>query len=167
MASSSCGFWCRHEHRRFHCAHPDEAREMVGNLVHAIRPETRFAEPPGNEQSAPWRQIDAQLQPAHLAREMRQAMPRLDLTVLYDSYAGRGKTPQRPDLRLAIVLFELRRGPRKPSRWFQDTHANCALWWLGFGIRPSRSGWDAFRERTEALVDSFNAQILPQAVAED
>ena len=39
---------------------------------------------------------------------------------------------------LAIVLFELRRGQRKPSQWFQDTHENCALWWLGFGIRPSR-----------------------------
>jgi hypothetical protein len=140
---------------------------MVGNLVHEIRPETRFAEPPWNEQSAPWRQIDAQLQPDHLAREIRQAMPRLDLTVLYDSYAGRGKTPHRPDLMLAIVLFELRRGQRKPSRWFQDTHENCALWWLGFGIRPSRSCWYEFRERTEALLDSFNAQILHQAVAED
>ena len=80
------------------------------------------------------------LPPDHLAREIRQAMPRLDLTALYGSYAGRGKTPHRPDLMLAIVLFELRRGQRKPSQWFQDTHENCALWWLGYGIRPARSG---------------------------
>lgn len=140
---------------------------MVGNAVHATRPEARFAEPPWNEQSAPWRQIDAQLQPDHLAREIRQAMPRLDLTALYNSYAGRGKTPHRPDLLLAIALFELRRGQRKPSQWWQDTHENCALWWLGFGIRPSRSCWYEFRERTEPLLDAMNTHVLHQAVNED
>jgi hypothetical protein len=140
---------------------------MVRNPLHETRPGTRFAEPPWNEQSAPWRQIDAQLQPDHLAREIQQAMPRLDLTALYDSYAGRGKTPHRPDLMLAMVLFELRRGQRKPSQWFQDTHENCALWWLGFGIRPSRSCWYEFRERTAAFVDAMNAHVLHQAVDED
>ena len=140
---------------------------MVGNPLQETRPGTRFAEPPWNDQSAPWRQIDAQLPPDHLAREIRQAMRRLDLTALYDSYAGRGKTPHRPDLMLAMVLFELRRGQRKPSQWFHDTHENCALWWLGFGIRPSRSCWYEFRERTAALVDAMNAHVLHQAIDED
>src|SRR5262245_19010355 len=140
---------------------------MVGNALHDSRAETRFAEPPWNEQSAPWRQLDTQLPPDHLAREIRQAMPRLDLTALYHSYAGRGKAPHRPDLMLAIVLFELRRGQRKPSHWWQDTHENCALWWLGYGIRPSRSCWYEFRERTAALVDAMNAHVLHQAVDED
>jgi len=101
---------------------------MIGNSSHETRPDIRCAEPPWNEPSAPWRQIEAQLRPNHLAREIRQAMPRLNLTPLYTSYAGRGKAPHRPDLMLAIVLFELRRGQRKPSQWFQDTHENCALW---------------------------------------
>jgi hypothetical protein len=140
---------------------------MVGNPLHETRLGPRFAEPPWNEESAPWRQIDAQLPPDHLAREIRQAMSRLDLTALYGSYAGRGKTPHRPDLMLAIVLFELRRGQRKPSQWFQDTHENCALWWLGFGMRPSRSCWYEFRERTAAFVDVMNAHVLHQAVDED
>jgi transposase len=140
---------------------------MISNALHATRPGPRFAEPPWNEQSAPWRQIDTQLQPDHLAREIRQAMPRLDLTALYASYTGRGKTPHRPDLMLAIVLFELRRGQRKPSQWWQDTHENCALWWLGFGIRPSRSCWYEFRERTGPLLDAMNAHVLHQAIAED
>jgi len=48
--------------------------------------------------------------------------PGLDLTALYASYAGRGKVPHRPDLMLSIVLFELRRGQRKPSQWFHDTY---------------------------------------------
>src|SRR5262244_4558889 len=127
----------------------------------------RFAEPPWNEQSAPWRQIDAQLASDHLAREIRQAMTHLDLTEIYDSYAGRGKAAHRPDLMLAIVLFELRRGHRQPSQWFRDTHENCALRWLGYGIRPSRSCWYEFRERTAAFVDAMNAHVLHQAVEED
>jgi hypothetical protein len=88
----------------------------------------RFAEPPWNAPSAPWRQIDAQLSHDHLAREIRQAMPPLDVTSLSDSYAGRGKVPHRPDLMLAIVLCELRRGQRQPSQWCQDTQENGALW---------------------------------------
>ena len=117
---------------------------MVGDQCHAAKPGVHFAEPPWNEQSAPWRQVDAQLPHDHLAREIRQAMKRLDVTLLYQSYGGRGKTPHRPDLMLAIVLFETRRGQRKPSQWFQDTQENCALWWLGFGIRPARSCWYEF-----------------------
>lgn len=45
----------------------------------------------------------------------------LDLAPLYTTYRGRGKAPHRPDLMLAIVLFELRRGKRQPSPWHQDT----------------------------------------------
>src|SRR5438105_4599663 len=94
-------------------------------------------------------------------------MTHLDLTVLYDSYAGRGKAPHRPDLMLAIVLFETRRGQRKPSQWFQDTQENCALWWLGFGMRPSRSCWYEFRDRTGSYLDTLNEHVLPQAVEEE
>src|SRR5262245_11599351 len=140
---------------------------MGGNPLHATRSGPRFAEPPWHTQSAPWRQIDAQLPPDHLAREIRQAMPRLDLTALYDSYAGRGKTPHRPDLTLAMVLFALRRGQRKPSQWFQDTHEHGALWWLGCGSRPARSWGYELRERTAACVDAMNAPVWHQAVDED
>jgi hypothetical protein len=68
---------------------------------------------------------------------------------------------------LAIVLFETRRGQRKPSQWFQDTHENCALWWLGFGIRPSRSCWYEFRDRLGPALDTFNEGVLYQAVDEE
>src|ERR671925_246448 len=100
MASSSFGLSCRREHTRLHSAHPDEAREMGGHPLHETQPVSRFAEPPWPAPSAPWRQIDAQLQPKHLAREMRQAMPRLALPPLSNSYASRGQTPHRPDLML-------------------------------------------------------------------
>ena len=137
---------------------------MVGKSSPEAKVVALFAEPPWNEHSAPWRQIDAQLSQDHLAREIRQAMTHLDLTSLYASYAGRGKAPYRPDLMLAIVLFELRRGQRQPSQWFQDTHENCALWWLGYGIRPSRSCWYEFRDRTGPSLDRLNRHVLHQAV---
>src|SRR5262245_33472917 len=118
---------------------------MVGKPPPKAKPVGHFAEPPWNEQSVPWRQIDAQLPPDHLAREMRQAMTHLDLM-------------------LAIVLFELRRGQRQPSQWFQDTQENCALWWLGYGMYPSRSCWYEFRDRTEPYLDGLNRCVLRQAL---
>jgi transposase len=137
---------------------------MIGKPSPDAKLVARFAEPPWNEQSAPWCQSDAQLSPDHLAREIRQAMTHLDLTSLYNSYAGRGKVPYRPDLMLAIVLFALRRGQRQPRQGFQDTHENCALWWLGYGIRPSRSCWYEFRDRTGPSLDRLNMHVLHQAV---
>jgi hypothetical protein len=88
---------------------------MVGDPWHAAQTEVRFPAPPWNTQSAYWRQIDAQLPHNHLAREIRHAMTRLDITPLYQSYRGRGKAPHRPDLMLAIVLFEACRGQRMPG----------------------------------------------------
>ena len=124
----------------------------------------RFAQAPWNEHTDLWRQLDEQLPHDHLAREIREAMAHLDLTPLYQTYGNRGKAPYRPDLMLAIVLFELRRAQRQPSQWYRDTHESYPLWWLGFGIRPSRSCWYEFRDRAGAYVDILNAQLLHQAV---
>jgi hypothetical protein len=127
----------------------------------------RFAQAPWDEHTELWRQLDAQPPHDHLAREIRNAMAYLDLAPLYHTYSGRGKAPHRPDLMLAMVLFERRRGQRHPSQWYQDTHESYPLWWLGFGIRPVRSCWYEFRERAGADVDTLNAQLLHQAVEED
>jgi hypothetical protein len=124
----------------------------------------RFAQAPWNESTAFWRQLDEQLPHDHLAREIRNAMAHLDLAPLYQTYSGRGKAPHRPDLMLAIVLFELRRGQRHPSQWYRDTHESYPLWWLGFGIRPARSCWYEFRDRAGGYVDTLNAQLLHEAV---
>jgi len=140
---------------------------MIGDPLPDAKTLTRFAEPPWTEHSDRWRELDEKLPRDHLAREIRDAMPHLDLTPLYCTYHGLGKAPYRPDLMLAMVLFELRRGQPKPSQWHQDTHENYALWWLGFGICPSRSCWYEFRDRTGVCLDTFNAHLLHQAVAED
>jgi hypothetical protein len=54
-------------------------------------------------------------------------MTPLDLTVLYDSYAGRGKTPHRLDVMLTIVLFALRRGSGSPARVARHTREWCPV----------------------------------------
>jgi transposase len=124
----------------------------------------RFAQAPWNEDTDLWRRLDEQLPYDHLAREIRDAMVHLDLQPLYQTYSSRGKAPHRPDLMLAIVLFELRRGQRHPSQWYRDTLESYPLWWLGVGIRPSRSCWYAFRDRAGTYVDTLNAQLLHRAV---
>jgi hypothetical protein len=137
---------------------------MISESSFHAKVPARFAPAPWNEQTAFWRQLDEQLPHDHLAREIRDAMAHLDLAPLYHTYSGRGKAPHRPDLMLAIVLFELRRAQRHPSQWYRDTHERYPLWWWGFGIRPSRSCWYEFRERAGAYVDTLNAQLLHQAV---
>ncbi len=127
----------------------------------------RFAEPPWNEHSERWLELDEKLPCDHLAREIRDAMTHLDLAPISRTYRGLGKAPHRPDLMLGIVLFELRRGQLKPSQWYRDTHENYALWWLGFGIQPSRSCWYAFRNRTGSCLDTLNTSLLHQAVDDD
>ena len=139
---------------------------MIVVPPHDAKRSARFAAPPWNEDSEPWLELDAQLPSDHLARESRGAITYLDLTPLYLTYGGRGKTAHPPDLMLAIVLFERRRGQRKPSQWYRDTQENVALWWLGFGIRPSRSWWYEFRDRAGTCLDTLNAAVLHRAVDE-
>jgi transposase len=127
----------------------------------------RFAEPPWNEHSGRWRELDEKLPCDHLAREIRDAMTHLDLAPLYHTYRGLGKAPHRPDLMLAIVLFELRRGHPKPSQWYRDTRETYALWWLGFGMEPSRSSWYEFRDRTGPCLDSLHTTLLHQALDDE
>ena len=140
---------------------------MIIAPIRRAKSSARFAEPPWTDSSEPWLELDAQLPSDHLAREIRDAMTYLDLTPLYRTYGGRGKAPHPPDLMLAIVLFERRRGQRKPSQWYRDTQENVALWWLGFGIRPSRSSWYEFRDRTGACLDLLNQALLHRAVDDD
>lgn len=139
---------------------------MIGDPSPNAKTSARFAEPPWTEHSKAWRDLDEKLPPDHLAREVRDAMIHLDLAPLYRTYRGLGKAAHRPDLMLAIVLFELRRGQRHPCQWHQDTHENYALWWLGFGIQPSRTCWYTFRDRAGSYVDTLNARLLHQAVDE-
>ena len=97
----------------------------------AIRP--RFQSSPWTEDSIEWQQLDAQVPPEHVARQIVQALERLDLTALFDSYSGRGSPAVSPKLLLAVVLIEKHRGRQSPAEWFVDLRENVVLQWAGFG----------------------------------
>ena len=71
----------------------------------------------------------------HLARRIEQAVARLDLTSLWQSYAGIGSLPCRPDLLLRAVLYEVQRGQHGPAVWQRDAREAEPVRWL-LGLYP-------------------------------
>lgn len=128
----------------------------------AIRP--RFQSPPWTEDSIEWQQLDEQVPLEHVARQIVQALERLDLTALFDSYSGRGSPAVPPKLLLAVVLIEKHRGRQSPAEWFVDLRENVVLQWAGFGVRPSRSVCYEFRDRLGPLLEQWNKDVLRQAI---
>jgi transposase len=122
-----------------------------------------FAEPPWDQDSPHWQDLDRELPVDHLARLVVERMAVFDLAPLLASYQGRGSKPYRPDLLLRIALIEIQRGRHSPTHWFKDTLENKALQWAGFGIRPSRSCWHSFYHRTAPFLLTLNGQVLEKA----
>src|SRR5258708_25347898 len=128
----------------------------------AIRP--RFQSAPWTEDSIEWQKFDAQVPLEQVARQIVQALERLDLAALFDSYSGRGSPAVPPKLLLAVVLIEKHRGRQSPAEWFVDLRENVVLQWAGFGIRPSRSVCYEFRDRLGPLLEQWNKNVLRQAI---
>jgi transposase len=118
----------------------------------------------------PWQEGTAGLQaladelPAdHLARQIAQAVDRLDLTEFLASFRGQGSLPYRPDLLLRVMLFETRQGIRSPVRWWRDASESVPVRWLLQGYKPSRACWYSFRDRVAPWLERFNEQVLADA----
>lgn len=123
---------------------------------------------------APWSdddprrlELELRLPGDHLARRIDQAVEQLDLTPLWQCYAGVGSLPHSPALLLRAVLYESQRGQHSPAAWHRDASECEPLRWLLRGAVPSRSCWYAFRDRTASALDRLNEQPLRQAIAED
>jgi transposase len=125
----------------------------------------RFAAPPWADDHPRRLDLDARLAPDHLARQVEQAVARLDLTALYDAYAGTGSLACRPDLLLRLALYAVRRGRHSPADWWRDARENEPARWLLRGLTPSRSCWYAFRDRVGPLLRDLNDQPLRHALA--
>ena len=122
--------------------------------------EPYFAEPPWTKESPEWKQLDARLPEAHVARRIVAALELLDLRPLFASYSAGGSDALHPDLLLRVVLIEVWSGRQRPSQWFRDMQENYVLQWAGMGIRPSRSTWYNFRDRQGPFLDSWLRQVL-------
>ena len=125
----------------------------------------RFAAPPWRDDDPRRLDLDGRLAPDHLARQVEDAVAALDLTALYDAYAGTGSLACRPDLLLRHALYEVRRGRHRPADWWYDARENEPARWLLRGLAPSRSCWYAFRDRVAPLLRDLNDQPLLGAIA--
>ena len=123
----------------------------------------RFAEPPWDEHTPRWQEIDQDLPAEHLARQIDQAVEGLDLAGLFATYSGRGSRALWPDLLLRLVLYEMQRGRLSPAEWFLDARENEPAQWLLFGMRPTRTAWYEFADRLERFWDEWNEQVLHKA----
>jgi transposase len=124
----------------------------------------RLASAPWTEDSAEWQRCDQQVPADHVARRIVEALKRLDLSPLFDSYSGRGTAAVDPKLLLTVALIEKHRGRQSPAQWFRDLRENIVLQWAGFGIRPSRSVCYEFRDRLGSLLDRWNKEVVGQAI---
>jgi len=123
----------------------------------------RFAEPPWDEQTPRWQEIDQGLPADHLARQINEVVEVLDLAGLFASYGGRGSKALWPDLLLRLVLYEMQRGQLSPAQWFLDARENEPAQWLLFGMKPSRTALYEFFDRLQGFWDDWNEQVLHKA----
>src|SRR5262245_7294480 len=124
---------------------------------------SRFLPPPWDERHPRWQELDARLPPDHLARLIAAGVALLDLSPLFDSYGGTGSVPYRPDLLLAVVLYELQCGHPRPCDWGRAARECEPVRWLARGCEPSRARWYAFRDRLAPFLDGWHQQVLRAA----
>ena len=123
----------------------------------------RFAEPPWDEHTPRWQEIDQCLPADHLARQIDEVIEELDLAGLFATYSGRGSKALWPDLLLKLVIFEMQRGRLSPAQWFVDARENEPAQWLLFGMKPSRTAVYEFVDRLQGFWDQWNEQVLHKA----
>jgi transposase len=124
----------------------------------------RFATPPWTTESEEWQALDQHLPVDHVARRIAQAVERLDLSPLWESYLGVGKRALPPDLLLKLVLYEMHDKRPSPAQWTKDVRESEPVRWLLFGLEPSRARLYDFRDRLAPFWDDWNAQVLQQAL---
>ncbi len=130
---------------------------------HGKDADRRFAEPPWDEQTPRWQEIDQSLPADHLARQIDEVVGELDLAGLFATYSGRGSKALWPDLLLRLVLYEMQRGRLSPAEWFLDARENEPAQWLLFGMKPSRTALYEFLDRLQGFWDDWNEQVLHKA----
>src|SRR3989442_260607 len=119
---------------------------MVKGVAHGDKLE-HFAPTPWTGESEAWQALDQRLPGGHLARQVDAAVEMLDLSPLFDSYLGVGKSALRPDLLLKLVIYEMHNHRPSPAQWTRDVRESGPVRWLLFGMEPSRARLYDFRDR--------------------
>lgn len=125
-----------------------------------------FVVPQWDKNSPAWQEIDARVPEDHLARKIAHMVERLDLEPLEKSYQAGGNRPLPPQLMVKMLLYEMQAGHNSPAAWFRDARECDVVKWLTFGLQPSRSSCYEFRDRLQGYWDSWNVEVLQQAIGE-
>lgn len=126
-------------------------------------PARRFLRPLWHDDHPQALDLQRRLPHEHLARQIEQAVRRLDLRPLDDCYHGTGDLPYPPELLLMAVLYEVHQGRHRPSQWFQASRESEPVRWLLKGLTPSRTCWYSFRDRLGPCLDHLHDQVLALA----
>jgi len=125
-----------------------------------------FSTPPWDQNCDDWQEIDARLPEDHLARQISRVVEGMNLDFLEHSFCGSGNPPLPPSLMLKLLLYEVQSGCPSPAKWFRDTRECDPVKWLTFGLQPSRTTCYDFRDRVQGCWDSWNSELLRQAIDE-
>lgn len=137
---------------------------ILGPNPLANTPKARFRTLPWHDNHPNKLDIERRLAPDHLARLIDDAVERLDLTALRDTYGGTGSEPHLPERLLRAVLYEVRKGFHSPAPWYTHARENDPVRWLLRGGEVARSCWYDFRDRLVPLLQQLNQQPLAQAI---
>jgi transposase len=129
-------------------------------------PSVRFFQPLWHDDHPQALDLQRRLPHDHLARQIEQAVCRLDLRPVYACYHGTGDRPFPPDLLLQAVLYEIRQGRHRPSQWFKAAHESEPVRWLLKGCVPSRTTWYSFRDRLGLVLSQLHDQVVALAIQE-
>lgn len=92
-----------------------------------------------------------------------QTIESIDVQPLHDTFRGTGSKPYRPELMLAVALFEILNRVSSPAKWYSDAKTRDQCKFLGQGITPSRSAWYTFRDRCAEFIDDVHQQMIALA----
>jgi hypothetical protein len=67
---------------------------------------------------------------------------------------------------LKMALWQIHDGRPSPAQWADARGTDVAMFWLGQGVRPSRSAWYAFRARLGPVLGRVNDAVVRRAIDE-
>lgn len=141
---------------------------MLPNTQTPRKPAARcpFRTAPWDDSHPECQRLDRDLPPDHTARLVVAFVAQLDLGPLRRAYAGYGALAYPPEQLLPFLLWQHFQGELSPAHWVRQARFDDQARWLLRGLRPSRSLWYTFRDRTGPFLLAWHQQLLTWACAQ-
>lgn len=96
----------------------------------------------------------------HLARFVSEIVSQLDLTVLKETYAGRGSSAYHPEMLLALLVYGYATGVFSSRQLERSTYDSVAFRYLAANTHPDHDTLANFRKRFLPELESLFVQVL-------